>query len=213
MVTYFQSIIGQEARGQMLALAGTLPRRVYACVGGGSNASGVFAGFVDDASVELVGVEAGGHGLETEKHAARLAGAKGHPGVAQGYKSVFLQNEEGLMQDTHSVAAGLDYVGVGPILAHLHATGRVRCEAATDAEVVAALRLAMKTEGLIPALESAHAFAAAFKEAPGLSHDDAILINQSGRGDKDIFTVADALGDERWKDFIRAKAARYGSAR
>ena len=213
MVTYFQSIIGQEARAQVQALAGVLPRRVYACVGGGSNASGVFTGFIDDPAVELVGVEAGGHGIETDKHAARLAGGKGHPGVAQGYKSFFLQNEEGLMQDTHSVAAGLDYIGVGPILAHLHQTGRVRFEAATDAEVVAALRLAMRNEGLIPALESAHAFARAFKEAPALSRDDAILINQSGRGDKDIFTVADALGDERWKDFIRAKAAGYERAR
>jgi tryptophan synthase beta chain len=213
MVTHFQSIIGQEARAQMLALAGVLPRRVYACVGGGSNASGVFAGFVADRAVELIGAEAGGHGIETEKHAARLAGAKGQPGVAQGYKSVFLQNEEGLMHDTHSVAAGLDYIGVGPILAHLHQTGRVRFEAATDAEAVAALRLAMRNEGLIPALESAHAFATAFKEAPGLSRDDAILINQSGRGDKDIFTVAEALGDERWKDFIRAKAASYERAR
>ena len=117
------------------------------------------------------------------------------------------------MHDTHSVAAGLDYIGVGPILAHLHQTGRVRVEAATDTEVVAALRLAMRSEGLIPALESAHAFATAFKEAPGLARDDAILVNQSGRGDKDIFTVAAALGDERWKDFIRAKAASYETAR
>jgi tryptophan synthase beta chain len=213
MVTHFQSIIGQEARGQMLALTGTLPRRVYACVGGGSNASGVFAGFLDDPSVELVGVEAAGDGLDTPRHTARLAGGLGHPGVAQGYKSVFLQNEEGLMHDTYSVAAGLDYIGVGPILAHLHQQGRVRFEAATDTEVVAALRLTMRREGLIPALESAHAFVTAFKEAPGLSHDDAILINQSGRGDKDIFTVADALGDEGWKAFIRAQAASYEKAR
>jgi tryptophan synthase beta chain len=209
MVTYFQSIIGQEARAQMLAATGRLPRRVYACVGGGSNASGVFAGFLDDPSVELVGVEAGGKGIDTGKHTARLAGGKGSPGVAQGYKSVFLQNEEGLMHDTHSVAAGLDYIGVGPILADLHQRGRVRFEAATDAEVVEALRLTMRSEGLIPALESAHAFVAAFREAPGLGSDDAVLVNQSGRGDKDIFTVADALGDEGWRDFIRRKAGSY----
>jgi tryptophan synthase beta chain len=211
MVTYFQSIIGQEARKQMLESAGRLPRRVYACVGGGSNASGIFAGFLDDPSVELVGVEAGGQGIDTGKHAARLAGGKGRPGVAQGYKTYFLQNDQGLMNDTHSVAAGLDYIGVGPILAHLRERKRVRFEAATDAEVVDALRLTIRSEGLIPALESTHAFVTAFKEAPGLPRDDAILINQSGRGDKDIFTVADALGDERWKDFIRKKAAAYGA--
>ena len=209
MVTYFQSIIGQEARAQILAATGRLPRRVYACVGGGSNASGVFAGFLDDPSVELVGVEAGGQGIDTGKHTARLAGGKGSPGVAQGYKSVFLQNDEGLMHDTHSVAAGLDYIGVGPILADLHQRGRVRFEAATDAEVVEALRLTMRSEGLIPALESAHAFVAAFREAPSLGRDDVVLVNQSGRGDKDIFTVADALGDEGWRDFIRRKAGSY----
>ena len=210
MVTYLQSIIGEEARSQMLRITGALPSRVYACVGGGSNASGLFAGFLDDASVDLVGVEAGGKGVDTDRHTARLAGGRGCPGVAQGYKSVFLQNGEGLMHDTHSVAAGLDYIGVGPILAHLHERGRVRFEAATDAEVVETLRLVIRNEGLVPALESAHAFVTALKEAPQLSRDDAILVNQSGRADKDIFTVADALGDERWTDFIRAKAASYG---
>jgi tryptophan synthase beta chain len=210
MVMYFQSIIGQEARGQMLAATGRLPRRVYACVGGGSNASGIFAGFLDDRSVELVGVEAGGHGIDTGKHTARLAGGKGRPGVAQGYKTVFLQSEEGLMHDTHSVAAGLDYIGVGPIVAHLHQQGRVRFEAATDAEVVEALRVTIRSEGLVPALESAHAFVTAFKEAPSLASGDVVLVNLSGRGDKDIFTVADALGDGSWKEFIRRKAASYG---
>ena len=210
MVFYFQSIIGLESREQMLREGGKLPRRVYACVGGGSNASGIFAGFLDDAEVELVGVEAGGLGLGTGKHAARLAGSGGRPGVAQGYKTFFLQDGEGLMSDTHSVAAGLDYVGVSPILARLRELGRVRFEAATDAEVVEAVKLTMRREGLVPALESAHAFVAAFKEAPGLARDDAVLLNLSGRGDKDIFTIADALGDDRWKDFIREKAARYG---
>jgi tryptophan synthase beta chain len=209
LVTYFQSIIGYEARRQVLEVAGELPRRVFACVGGGSNASGIFTGFLDDRSVELVGVEAGGKGIESGQHAARLAGGQGRPGVAQGYKTMFLQNEEGLMQDTHSVAAGLDYIGVGPMLADLHQRGRVRFESATDTEVVEALRLTMRSEGIIPALESAHAFAAAFREAPSLSSADAILINQSGRGDKDIFTVADALGDQGWVDFIRHKAEGY----
>jgi tryptophan synthase beta chain len=211
MVMYFQSIIGTEAREQVLRAEGKLPRRVYACVGGGSNASGIFAAFLDDPGVELVGVEAGGLGLETGRHAARIAGGQGRPGVAQGYRTLFLQDREGLMNDTHSVAAGLDYIGVGPILAHLHEAGRVRFEAALDREVVEALRLAMRSEGLIPALESAHAFAAAFREAPRLPRDDVILINQSGRGDKDIFTIADALGDERWQEFIRRKAASYGA--
>nr|WP_281257463.1 tryptophan synthase subunit beta [Actinophytocola xinjiangensis] len=209
LVTYFQSIIGQEARAQMLAVAGQLPSRVYACVGGGSNASGIFTGFLDDPETELVGVEAGGKGVETGEHAARLAGGQGSPGVAQGYKTVFLQNEEGLMRHTHSVAAGLDYIGIGPMLADLHQRGRVRFESATDAEVVEALRLTMRKEGIIPALESAHAFVAAFREAPTLADTSAILVNQSGRGDKDIFTVADALDDEDWKDFIGQTAARY----
>jgi len=209
MVTYFQSIIGEEARRQILEAAGRLPRRVYACVGGGSNASGIFAGFLDDSAVELVGVEAGGLGIASGKHAARIAGGQGVPGVAQGYKTYFLQDAEGIMNDTHSVAAGLDYIGVGPILARLHEHGRVRFESATDAEVVEALKLTLRAEGLVPALESAHAFAAAFRETAALAKDDVILINQSGRGDKDIFTVADALRDEPWKEFIRKKAAGY----
>ena len=210
MVSYFQSIIGQEARRQVLAAAGRLPRRVYACVGGGSNAMGIFSGFLDDAAVELVGVEAGGEGLDTGRHAARLASTDASIGVAQGYKTYFLQDEDGQMRETHSVAAGLDYVGVSPILAHLKQAGRVRFEAATDREVVDALALTMKMEGLIPALESSHAFARAFAEAPGLLPDDVIVINQSGRGDKDIFTVADAFGDAQWQAFIRSKAEQYG---
>ncbi|NHA67964.1 tryptophan synthase subunit beta [Phycicoccus flavus] len=209
MVTWFQSIIGTEARAQMLDAAGALPDAVYACVGGGSNASGIFAGFGEDAGVELVGVEAGGKGIDTGQHAARLAGGQGRTGVAQGYRTVFLQNDEGLMHDTYSCAAGLDYIGVGPILAHLGQQGRIRFESVTDAEVVDALRLAMRTEGIIPALESAHAFAAAVREAPHLSPDQRILVNQSGRGDKDIFTVADALDDEGWREFIRQRAAGY----
>ncbi len=208
MVTYFQSIIGQEARRQILEREGKLPKRVYACVGGGSNAMGLFSGFMDD-PVELVGVEAGGHGLDSGLHAARLASNDASIGVAQGYKTYFLQNGDGQMQETHSIAAGLDYVGVSPILSHLHTRGRARFEAATDREVVDALSLTMRKEGLIPALESSHAFAQAFKEAPTLSPDDCIIINQSGRGDKDIFTVADAFEDPAWRQFIRDKAEQY----
>ena len=210
MVSYFQSIIGREARTQILEQTGRLPTRVYACVGGGSNALGVFSGFFKD-SVELVGVEAAGKGLETGQHASRLASEDGTPGVAQGYKTYILQDGDGQMQETHSVAAGLDYVGVSPILAELSDEEKVRFEAATDQEVLDAFELTMKKEGLIPALESAHAFARAFKEAPDMAEDDVILINQSGRGDKDIFTIADALGDPEWSKFIQKKAVQYGA--
>ena len=208
MVSWFQSLIGQESRRQVLEQAGCLPSRVYACVGGGSNAMGIFGGFFDD-DVELVGVEAGGAGLESKAHAARLASTDATLGVAQGYKTYFLQNPDGQMNETHSVAAGLDYVGVSPILAHLSETGRVRFEAATDEEVVDALSLTMQKEGLIPALESSHGFVQAFKEAPLMSPDEVIIINQSGRGDKDIFTIADAFGDPEWEAFIQKKAKEY----
>jgi len=210
MVTYFQSIIGKEARRQVLEREGKLPARIYACVGGGSNAMGIFSSFFDD-PVELVGVEAGGEGLETGHHAARLSSEDGTVGVAQGYKTYFLQDRDGQMKETHSVAAGLDYVGVSPILASLREQGRVRFEATTDQEVLDALSFTLRKEGLVPALESAHAFAQAFKEAPHLSRDDVVLINQSGRGDKDIFTIADAYADPKWQEFIQKKAEEYGA--
>ena len=209
MVTYFQAVIGQEARKQILERTGQLPKRVYACVGGGSNAMGIFSGFLDDPGVELVGVEAGGRGRDSHQHAIRLSSPDASIGVAQGYKTYFLQNGDGQMNETHSVAAGLDYVGVSPILAAFHETGRARFEAASDAEVVAALKLTIRKEGLIPALESSHAFAQAFVEAPTLSPEDVILINQSGRGDKDIFTIADAFKDPKWEAFIQKKAEGY----
>lgn len=208
MVSYLQSIIGKEARKQILEREDKLPTRVYACVGGGSNAMGIFSGFFDD-PVELVGVEAAGRGLDSGQHATRLSSKDASIGVAQGYKTYFLQNNDGQMKETHSVAAGLDYVGVSPILSNLRESGRVRFEAATDREVVDALSLTIQKEGLIPALESAHAFVQAFKEAPTLSKDDIILINQSGRGDKDIFTVADAFADPSWQEFIKKKAEGY----
>jgi len=208
MVAWFQSIIGKEARAQIQKISGGLPDRVYACVGGGSNAIGIFQGFLDD-TVELVGVEAGGKGLNSGQHAARLAGADGSVGVAQGYKSYFLQNNDGQMRDTYSVSAGLDYIGVSPLFAYLNQIGRVRFEIATDEEVLQAFTLVMQKEGLIPALESAHAFATAIKEAPFMKSDQIILINQSGRGDKDIFTIAEALGDQKWREFIKQKAVNY----
>ncbi|MFV0277546.1 MAG: tryptophan synthase subunit beta [Parahaliea sp.] len=211
LVSYFQSIIGREARGQLQALSGRLPDRVYACVGGGSNAIGIFQGFLDDAGVELVGCEAGGLGPGSGQHAARLAYDDASLGVAQGYKSYFLQNDDGNMLETHSIAAGLDYIGVNPILAHLWREGRVRFTASTDDEVREALQLVMRKEGLIPALESTHAFARAIAEAPAMGRDEVILINQSGRGDKDIFTVADALDDRHWQQFIQEKAQDYGA--
>lgn len=210
MVSFFQSIIGKEAREQIVQEAGKLPDRVFACVGGGSNAIGIFQGFMDD-DVELVGVEAGGHGPESGLHAARLAYNDASVGVAQGFKTYFLQNDDGNMLETHSIAAGLDYIGVNPILADQWQKGRVRFEAATDEEVRETLKLVMRTEGLIPALESTHAFARALAEAPYMSRDEVILINQSGRGDKDIFTVADAIDDDHWKQFIKDKAVEYGA--
>ncbi len=208
MVAWLQRIIGQEARSQILEREGRLPDRVYACVGGGSNATGMFLGFLGDEGVELVGVEAGGRGLESGEHAARLAGTDGSPGVAQGYKTYFLQDEEGQMRHTHSVSAGLDYIGVSPILARLHETGRVRFEAASDDEVIEALRRLMHAEGIIGALESTHALAGALREAARVPEGGVVLINLSGRGDKDIFTIGDALGDERWRQFLKDKAAR-----
>jgi tryptophan synthase beta chain len=211
MVSWFQSVIGLEARGQIIAAAGRLPDRVYACVGGGSNAIGIFQGFLDDAGVELIGCEAGGFGPGKGRHAARLAYDDATVGVAQGMKTFFLQNDDGNMLETHSISAGLDYIGVNPILVHLWEQKRVRFEAATDAEVAETLRLVMRTEGLIPALESTHAFVKAVQEAPSMRKDQVILVNQSGRGDKDIFTVAEALDDAKWKAFIGTKAGQYAA--
>lgn len=213
MVAWFQSIIGKEAKKQILQITGKLPTRVYACVGGGSNSLGIFTGFMDDREVELVGVEAGGLGINTGKHAARLTAPEGKTGVAQGMKTVFVQDNEGQMHETHSVSAGLDYIGVSPILADLNEKKRVRFEAAIDSDVVEAVRLTIRKEGIIPALESAHAFAQAFKEAPKMKKDETIIINQSGRGDKDIFIIADALKDEAWNQFIIEKGAEYNAGK
>jgi len=209
MVSWFQSIIGKEAKEQIVHIAGKQPDRVFACVGGGSNAMGIFSGFLDKQEIELIGVEAGGEGVKSGHHAARLASNDAHLGVAQGYKTMFLQDDDGQMKDTYSVAAGLDYIGVSPILAALKDEGRVRFEAATDSEVIAAVELLVRNEGIIPALESSHALAQTFKEVAQMSKDQVVLVNLSGRGDKDIFTIADALGDDKWKTFIKQKAEGY----
>ncbi len=212
MVTWFQSIIGIEAADQIIKYHGKMPEKIYACVGGGSNAMGIFKRFLDEPNIELVGVEAGGYGADSGAHAIRLSSPDATPGVAQGYKTMFLQNDDGQMKHTHSVAAGLDYVGVSPILSDLWENKKVRFESATDDEVMQALDLTMKLEGIIPALESSHAFAGAFREVGKLSQDEAIIINQSGRGDKDIFTIAHAFEDPSWKQFIIDRGKEYSKS-
>jgi tryptophan synthase beta chain len=192
MVRDFQSVIGREARAQMLASEGHLPDLVLACVGGGSNAIGIFHPFLEDSDVALRGVEAGGRGTALGEHAARFLGAK--PGVLQGTYSYVLQDDDGQISLTHSVSAGLDYASIGPEHAWLHDTGRATYTAASDAEALEAFQMLARLEGIIPALESAHAVAEAIKIAPTMNSNQIILINLSGRGDKDIFTVADILG-------------------
>ena len=191
LVRDFQQVIGEEAKAQLLEAEGRLPDVAVAAVGGGSNAIGLFHPFLDD-PVELVGIEAAGKGMDTHAHAASLAG--GRPGVLHGNKTYLLQDDDGQITEAHSISAGLDYPGVGPEHAWLHAMGRVKYEGITDDEALAAFQLLARTEGIIPALESAHAIAWAVKAAPAMAADKIILVNLSGRGDKDIFTVADALG-------------------
>jgi tryptophan synthase beta chain len=192
MVRDFQSVIGREARAQMLERAGRLPNVVIACVGGGSNAIGIFHAFVNDEQVDLRGVEAGGRGGALGEHAARFSG--GRMGVFQGTRSYVLQDAHGQIALTHSISAGLDYAAVGPEHAMLHDDERAFYTSASDAEALAAFQRLSQSEGIIPALESAHALAEAIKLAPTMPRDSIILVNLSGRGDKDIFTVADLLG-------------------
>lgn len=192
MVREFQSIIGIEAREQILAATGKLPNTIIACVGGGSNAIGIFHPFINDEHVDLRGVEAGGHGIELGRHAARFAG--GRLGVFQGTRSYVLQNSDGQIANTHSISAGLDYAAVGPEHAWLHDEERAFYTYATDEEALNGFQLLCRTEGIIPALESSHAIAEAVRLAPTMSKESIILVNLSGRGDKDIFTVADVLG-------------------
>lgn len=192
MVRDFQAVIGVEAREQMMKAEGRLPDTLVACVGGGSNAIGLFHPFLDEPSVAIDAVEAAGHGLETGKHAASLA--KGRPGVLHGNRTYLLQDDDGQIIEAHSISAGLDYPGIGPEHSWLHDIGRVNFVSATDQEALDAFQLCAKLEGIIPALESSHALAHVAKIAGKLPKDHIILVNLSGRGDKDIFTVANALG-------------------
>jgi tryptophan synthase beta chain len=192
MVRDFQSVIGKEARRQILKKEGKLPDYLVACVGGGSNSMGLFYPFVKDQKVKMLGVEAAGMGLRTGKHAASVLG--GEVGVLHGSKSYVLQNDQGQIRETHSVAAGLDYPGVGPELSYLRDCGRVEFTSATDREAIEAIQFLARVEGIIPALESAHAVAAVMRLAPRLAKHHTIVINLSGRGDKDMTTVGDYLG-------------------
>ncbi len=193
MVRDFQSIIGREAKAQVLAAEGRLPDSLVACVGGGSNAMGLFHPFLDDADVAIYAVEAAGHGLDTNHHAAAICG--GRPGVLHGNRTYLIQTEDGQITEADSISAGLDYPGIGPEHAWLHEQKRVNYVAATDAEALDAFQVCSKLEGIIPALESAHALAYVLREAPRLPKDHIMVVNLSGRGDKDIFTVARALGE------------------
>ena len=194
LVRDFQSVIGNEARAQLMAAEGRLPDTLVACIGGGSNAMGLFHPFLDDDGINIIGVEAAGDGIETGRHAASITG--GRPGVLHGNRTYLLQDDDGQITEAHSISAGLDYPGIGPEHAWLQDMGRVSYVSATDAEALEAFQLCSKLEGIIPALEPAHALAHVAKIAPGLPKDHLIVMNMCGRGDKDIFTVAEMLGVE-----------------
>jgi len=194
MVRDFQSVIGREARAQIVAQAGQLPDACIACVGGGSNSIGLFHPFLEDEGVELIGVEAGGEGVASGKHAARFGDTtKGRVGVIHGARTFVLQDDDGQIADTHSVSAGLDYAAIGPEHAHLRDTERAFYTHATDVEALDALQLLCRTEGIIPALESAHAIAEVIKRAPRMSREQIVIVNLSGRGDKDLNTIIQNL--------------------
>ncbi|QTP53890.1 tryptophan synthase subunit beta [Billgrantia sulfidoxydans] len=193
MVRDFQAVIGRETRTQILEKEGRLPDSLVACIGGGSNAMGLFHPFLADESVQMIGVEAGGKGLETGLHAASLTG--GAPGVLHGNRTYLLQDEDGQIIDAHSISAGLDYPGIGPEHAWLHEQGRVEYVSITDDEALAAFQCCCRQEGIIPALESAHALAEVAKRAPSLPRDHLMVVNLSGRGDKDMMSVAQHLGE------------------
>ncbi|MFT6558192.1 tryptophan synthase subunit beta [Sneathiella sp.] len=194
LVRDFQNVIGEEVRRQIMEAEGRLPDTLLACIGGGSNAMGLFHPFLDDEGIEIIGVEAAGHGIETGQHAASLKG--GRPGVLHGNRTYLLQDDDGQIIEAHSISAGLDYPGIGPEHSWLNDMGRVNYVNATDDEAMEAFQLCCKLEGIIPALETSHALAHLKKIAPDLPKDHVIVVNLSGRGDKDIFTVADALGVE-----------------
>jgi tryptophan synthase beta chain len=192
MVRDFQSVIGIETREQIMAAEGRLPDTLVACIGGGSNAMGLFHPFLDDDGIRIVGVEAAGDGIDTDRHAASLSGGK--PGVLHGNRTYLLQDEDGQIAEAHSISAGLDYPGIGPEHAWLHDSGRVEYASATDTAALDAFQLCSKLEGIIPALEPAHALAHVLEIAPDLPSDHILVMNMCGRGDKDVFSVADALG-------------------
>ncbi len=194
MVRDFQAVIGHETRSQMLEKQGRLPDSLVACVGGGSNAIGLFYPFLDDPDVKMIGVEAGGKGVKSGLHAASLNG--GTPGVLHGNRTYLLQNEDGQIIDAHSISAGLDYPGIGPEHAWLHEQGRVEYVSATDDEALEAFQVCCRQEGIIPALETAHALAEVAKRAPGLPREHLMVVNLSGRGDKDMMSVAHHLGEK-----------------
>ncbi len=194
MVRDFQSIIGREVREQLQAAEGRLPDSLVACIGGGSNAMGLFHPFLDDKEVRIVGVEAAGHGIETGEHAASLNG--GRPGVLHGNRTYLLQDDDGQIKDAYSISAGLDYPGIGPEHAWLNEMGRVEYVSVTDKEALEAFQLCSRLEGIIPALEPAHALAHVAKLAPTLPKDHLLVMNLCGRGDKDVFAVAKHLGVE-----------------
>lgn len=195
MVRNFQAVIGQETKQQMNELEGRLPDTLVACIGGGSNAIGLFHHFLDDSDVKMIGVEAGGHGVDEKlSHAASLAGGK--PGILHGNRTYLLQDDDGQICEGHSISAGLDYPGIGPEHAWLHEEGRVEYVWATDKEALDAFQMCCRLEGIIPALEPSHALAHVIKIAPDLPNDHLMVMNMCGRGDKDMFTVADALGKE-----------------
>ncbi|MCY4375011.1 MAG: tryptophan synthase subunit beta [Spirochaetaceae bacterium] len=204
MVREFQSVVGREAADQCRQL-GVQPTALIACVGGGSNALGFFAPHLEAPAPRLIGVEAGGRGPGLGDHAARMSGS-GVPGIVHGYKSLFLTDGDGQVAETHSISAGLDYPGVGPQLAHLGSSGRVEFTTASDDEALDAVRLFARSEGVIFALESAHAGAAAVKVARTLPDDASVVVNVSGRGDKDLFILAGALQPDRWAEFLKREA-------
>jgi tryptophan synthase beta chain len=194
MVRDFQLVIGNETKRQMLQAEGRLPDLVVACVGGGSNAIGMFHPFLDDRDVEIHGVEAAGEGVDTSRHAATLS--RGSPGVLHGARSYLLQDHDGQILEAHSISAGLDYPGVGPEHSWLKDQGRVKYFSITDKEAMEAFTLLSKLEGIIPALEPSHAIAHVMRVAPHMAKDQVVVITLSGRGDKDVFTAAEALGEK-----------------
>ncbi|HVZ11417.1 MAG TPA: tryptophan synthase subunit beta [Patescibacteria group bacterium] len=203
----FQSVVGREVRSQLKEQIGKLPDYVTACVGGGSNAMGIFTDFIREKNVNLIGVEAGGKSNKPGENAIRFR--KGSVGVVEGYKSYFLQNSDGQVEKTYSISAGLDYAGVGPELAYLRGQNRVQFVSANDREVLAAFEMLAKQEGIIPALESSHAAAYAIKLAPTLSKNKIIVVNLSGRGDKDLFIIGKAFKDQGFIDFLKDYVKEY----